>query len=95
MQVLVALAEAQGRVLTRDELIERCWGGIVVGDNAINRVISRIRQIASDFGMDSFQLETITKVGYRMVVPARFSRDPPMWTRRERRQTDPPSAAAG
>ena len=68
MQVMVALAEAPGAVLTRDELIERCWGGVIVSENAINRVISRIRQIASDFGMDSFQVETITKVGYRMVV---------------------------
>ena len=68
MQVLVALAEARGAVLTRDELIERCWGGLIVSENAINRVISRIRQVALDFGMDSFQLETITKVGYRMVV---------------------------
>ncbi len=68
MQVLVALAEARGSVITRDELIERCWGGVIVSENAINRVISRIRQVASDFGMDAFQLETITKVGYRMIV---------------------------
>ena len=68
MQVLVALAQAKGAVLTRDELTERCWGGRIVGENAINRVISRIRQVASDFGLDSFQLETITKVGYRMIV---------------------------
>ena len=68
MQVLVVLAQAQGAVISRDELIERCWGGRIVGENAINRVISRIRQTASDLGLDSFELETITKVGYRMVV---------------------------
>lgn len=68
MQVLVALAEAKGEVLTRGELVERCWGGRIVGENAINRVISRIRHVAADFGMASFQLETITKVGYRMVI---------------------------
>lgn len=68
MQVLVALAQAGGAVLTRDDLIACCWEGRIVGDNAIQRVISRIRQIAADFGMHSFQLETITKVGYRMLV---------------------------
>ncbi|HEX8534122.1 MAG TPA: winged helix-turn-helix domain-containing protein [Allosphingosinicella sp.] len=68
MQVLVALARANGAILTRDELIERCWGGRIVGENAIHRVISRVRDIASNLGNDSFQLETITKVGYRMVV---------------------------
>ncbi len=69
MQVLVVLAEAQGAVISRDELIERCWGGRIVGENAINRVISRIRQLAAELRVDSFQLETITKVGYRMVLP--------------------------
>ena len=68
MQVLVALAQANGGVITRDELIERCWNGVVVGDNAINRVISRLRQLASGLARDSFELETITKVGYRMLV---------------------------
>jgi DNA-binding winged helix-turn-helix (wHTH) protein len=91
MQVLVALAEARGSVITRDELIERCWGGVIVSENAINRVISRIRQVASDFGMDSFQLETITKVGYRMVVagassPASAVRQP---------ETERPRRSAG
>ncbi len=68
MQVLVALAEVDGAVLTRDDLIDRCWDGRIVGENAINRVISRIRQVAAEFGMGSFQLETITKVGYRLIV---------------------------
>lgn len=68
MQVLVLLARAGGAVISRDELIERCWGGRIVGENAINRVISRIRQLPSELGQDSFLLETITKVGYRMVA---------------------------
>lgn len=67
MQVLVVLAEANGSVVSRDELIERCWSGRIVSENAINRVISRIRQAASECGVDAFHLETITKVGYRVV----------------------------
>jgi DNA-binding winged helix-turn-helix (wHTH) protein len=70
MQVLVALAQANGAVISRDELIERCWGGVVVGENAIQRVISRLRQVAATLGNGCFQLETITKVGYRIVAPA-------------------------
>src|SRR5690348_1279350 len=41
MQVLTVLAQANGAVLTRDELIAACWSGMVVGDNAIHRTISR------------------------------------------------------
>jgi DNA-binding winged helix-turn-helix (wHTH) protein/tetratricopeptide (TPR) repeat protein len=65
MQVLVVLAEGAGQVVGRDELISRCWDGRVVGDNAINRVISVLRQLAADSG--GFRLETVTKVGYRLV----------------------------
>jgi DNA-binding winged helix-turn-helix (wHTH) protein len=57
MQVLVALAQANGAVISRDELIERCWGGVIVGENAIQRVISRLRQVAATLGNGCFQLD--------------------------------------
>lgn len=66
MQVLVALARAKGAIVTRDELIDLCWGGRIVGEDAINRVISRLRNVAEQFG-GSYRVETITKVGYRLV----------------------------
>lgn len=66
MQVLVALARAKGAIVTRDELIDRCWDGRIVTHDAINRVLSRIRQVAADIGGGSFGVETITKVGYRL-----------------------------
>jgi len=77
MQVLVALAQANGAVISRDELIERCWGGVVVGENAIQRAISRLRQVAATLGNGCFQLETITKVGYRIIAPAGADVPPP------------------
>jgi len=68
MQVLVALAEAQGRILGRDDLIAMCWDGRIVGDNAIHRAVSKVRDLGQTFGGGEFRLETITKVGYRMIV---------------------------
>lgn len=75
MQALVALTRANGSIVTRDELIERCWDGRIVTDDAINRVLSRIRQLGSGIGGGSFTVETITKVGYRLVAQ-QFSRPP-------------------
>lgn len=66
MQVLVALAEANGRVVTRDELIALCWEGRIVTDDAINRVLSRLRLVAGGIGRGSFAVETIARVGYRL-----------------------------
>lgn len=67
MRVLVALDLARGKVLSRDDLIELCWDGVIVGDNAINRVISRLRAILAELTGDTVRLETITKVGFRLV----------------------------
>jgi DNA-binding winged helix-turn-helix (wHTH) protein/tetratricopeptide (TPR) repeat protein len=74
MQVLIALARAAGAIVTRDELTERCWEGRIVGEDAINRVISRLRKVADGIGAGSFRIETVTKVGYRLVRPG----DPPV-----------------
>lgn len=68
MSVLVRFAQAGGQVVTRDDLITACWEGRVVSDDAINRVISRVRKLADLTGGRDFSLETITKVGYRLVV---------------------------
>ena len=69
MQVLVALAGARGETLSRDELIEACWDGRAVSDDAVNRVMSRLRALARTFG--GFDIDTIHKVGYRLVESGR------------------------
>src|ERR1700726_1069635 len=46
MQVLVALAHAGGAVVSRDDLIQRCWEGRIVGEAAINRCIWKLRELA-------------------------------------------------
>lgn len=74
MQVLIALAKAHGGIVTRDELTSSCWDGRVVGEDAINRVISRLRKAAVGIGADSFKIETITKIGYRLVDAAQEDR---------------------
>ncbi len=69
MQVLVVLAAASGDIVSRDELIRQCWEGRIVGEDAINRVISRLRRLADERGNGSFRIETIAKVGYRLIGP--------------------------
>jgi DNA-binding winged helix-turn-helix (wHTH) protein/tetratricopeptide (TPR) repeat protein len=64
MMVLVALARADGQTVSRDALIDSCWDGLAVGDDAINRVIGKLRKLAA--ASATFEIETITKVGYRL-----------------------------
>ena len=72
MQVLVALARVKGKVVSRDDLIESCWDGVIVGDEAINRCISRLRKAAEASG-NAFTIETLSRVGYRLKVPETLS----------------------
>jgi len=67
MQVLVALARAGGAILSRDDLTQSCWDDRVVGEDAINRVVSRLRRLAEECD-GAFRIETITKVGYRLIT---------------------------
>jgi DNA-binding winged helix-turn-helix (wHTH) protein len=66
MQVLVALARANGAVVSRDALIQQCWGGRIVGEDAINRCVSKVRQLSELGGSKAFDVETIPRVGYRL-----------------------------
>jgi DNA-binding winged helix-turn-helix (wHTH) protein len=65
MQALVALARRSGQVVSRDTLIETCWDGRIVGDDAINRCMAKLRQVGQASG--AFLLETVPRVGYRLV----------------------------
>jgi DNA-binding winged helix-turn-helix (wHTH) protein len=65
MQVLVALARMEDRVVSRDALIESCWSGRIVGEDAINRCIGRLRRLAETCE-GGFSIETLARVGYRL-----------------------------
>lgn len=67
MQLLVALRRAGGAVVSKDDLLQSCWDGRIVGEDAINRVVSRLRGIAANEAGRQFRIETITKVGYRLL----------------------------
>jgi DNA-binding winged helix-turn-helix (wHTH) protein len=70
MQVLVTLAQAEGEVVSHDDLVMRCWAGLAVSADAIVRCIGKLRRLGADLSLDAFTIETIPGVGYRLTVPA-------------------------
>jgi DNA-binding winged helix-turn-helix (wHTH) protein/tetratricopeptide (TPR) repeat protein len=68
MQVLVALKRANGAMVGRDDLIRTCWGGTVVGEGSINRTISLLRKAAEGIGNEAFRINTVPRVGYRLIL---------------------------
>jgi Tol biopolymer transport system component/DNA-binding winged helix-turn-helix (wHTH) protein len=68
MKALVYLAERRGEPVTRGELLDQVWEGTVVGDEALNRVISTLRRLFRDDPKAPRYLETIRHRGYRLVA---------------------------
>ncbi|WP_338242155.1 winged helix-turn-helix domain-containing protein [Aurantiacibacter hainanensis] len=68
MRVLTALGRSPGTILSRDDLIETCWDGRIVGDSAVDRAISLLRTALREMAADKVALETIARVGYRILV---------------------------
>ena len=67
MLVLIVLARADGGTVSRDELIELCWEGRVVTDDAVARTIAKVRVLARSLSPAPFVIETVPKVGYRLL----------------------------
>ena len=67
MQGFLLLLDARGAVVTRDTLFDQCWGGVIVGDDSLNRVIAGVRRIAAEIGPGLFEIETIPRTGYRLI----------------------------
>ena len=68
MQVLVALRRADGRVVSREDLLELCWEGRIVGDDSLNRSVSQLRKALAD--EEGVSVDTIPRVGYRLKFDA-------------------------
>jgi tetratricopeptide (TPR) repeat protein len=67
MQVLMLLLDANGAVITRMQIFDQCWGGVMVGDDSINRAIARLRRVLATVAPGAFEIETIPRTGYRLV----------------------------
>src|SRR3954452_9409085 len=68
MQVLVALVQARGSVVSQSDMVVRCWHGLSVSDDAIYRCISKLRKLAADYPDAPFAIEAIPGVGYRLTA---------------------------
>ena len=71
MEVLVALLERPGELITRDDLRRRLWhdGTVTDFDVGLNTAVSRLRQVLNDPTGSPRFIETIPKRGYRFFAP--------------------------
>src|ERR1035438_55596 len=70
-ELLLALLERPGEVLTREELEQRIWPDdtVVDFDRGINRAINRVRDALGDSAENPRFVETLPRRGYRFIAP--------------------------
>ena len=70
MMALVVLVHAGGATVSREALIDTCWQGRIVSDDAVARTITKVRALGRGTDPPPFVLETLPKVGYRLIAGA-------------------------
>src|SRR5882724_64239 len=78
LQVLVALLERPGELLTREELRQRVWpeDTFVDFDHALNTAVKKIRAALNDEADSPRYLETVPPRGYRFMAPVQTEMTP-------------------
>jgi len=74
-QVLLALLEKPGEVVTREELRQRLWPAetLVNYDANVNTTVNKLRQTLGDSSDKPLYIETIPRKGYCFIAHAEFS----------------------
>jgi len=67
--VLLALVRRQGRLVTKDDLFEEVWAGVVVEENNLQVHVSALRKLFKAAGGDERFIVTVAGRGYRFVAP--------------------------
>jgi TolB-like protein/DNA-binding winged helix-turn-helix (wHTH) protein len=76
LDVLGALVERAGDVITRDEIIAAAWPEAVVEDNNLNMQIAALRRALDDSATGTSCIQTVPRRGYRFVAPVLRDRRP-------------------
>lgn len=68
LKVLAVLIEHSPRTVSRDELLEQAWPGIVVSDNSVSQAIASLRKAFADDSRDPRFIRTVARKGYQLVA---------------------------
>ncbi|MCW5581827.1 MAG: winged helix-turn-helix domain-containing protein, partial [Luteimonas sp.] len=68
MQVLLVLVEQRGAVVSRETMFERVWPDTMPTDDVLTQAVTQLRKAFADDRDAPRYIETISKVGYRLVA---------------------------
>ena len=72
--LLVALVQNGGSLLSKEHLLATVWSDVVVSEAALTKTMAELREALSDAVDASAYIETVPKRGYRFVAPIQETR---------------------
>lgn len=67
-EVFRLLLDQQGKSVSRDQLFNVCWEGMVVTDQALTNVISNLRRNLVQLKAENVTIKTVSKIGYLLAI---------------------------
>jgi len=68
MALLCHLAENAGDTLSREQLFEALWPGVIVSDDTLTQAIIKLRKALGDSARNPRYIQTVPKRGYRLLA---------------------------
>jgi DNA-binding winged helix-turn-helix (wHTH) protein len=69
--ILCALTERAGEIVTNRELMARVWGNVVVGAGSLRFHINALRKVLAQDGRRAQYIKNVTRRGYTFIAPVR------------------------
>ena len=76
LSLLILLASNADRLVSKDEIIEKIWGGRIVSEAAVASRVKAARQALGDDGKEQRFIRTIHGKGFRFGAPVLFEQTP-------------------
>jgi DNA-binding winged helix-turn-helix (wHTH) protein/cytochrome c-type biogenesis protein CcmH/NrfG len=70
--VLVALVQQRGHLVTKEELLKRLWPGSFVEEGSLNVYVSALRKALGEDARRPAYIETVARSGYRFIAAVTF-----------------------
>lgn len=86
MQVLLFLTAHPDQAVSREAILDAVWADTTPNDEGLTQAICKLRKALGDHPRAAKVIQTIRKVGYRLVAPVSFAPVPP----HEERLSKPP-----
>jgi len=71
MRLLLCLADRPGEVVSIDDLINQVWAGVIVSSDSVYQALTSLRRQLGDDAKQPIYIETVPRLGYRMVAKVR------------------------